>query len=91
MKEIKIDSISLKIGTREINLSIEECKKLHDALSELFKTRIEYRDRWYWNHITYPYAPPITYSTIDEGSIKISSSSTTASNFVSFEINGSIK
>ena len=35
-KEIKIDSLNIKIGGREIELSLDEAKKLHKALSEIF-------------------------------------------------------
>lgn len=38
-KEIKIESINLVIGKKEISLSLEEARKLKNALDELFQER----------------------------------------------------
>ena len=37
---IEIKSVKINIGKRDIELSIEECKKLKDALDELFVKEI---------------------------------------------------
>lgn len=62
--EIKVDSINITIGKKEISLSVEEAKKLHAALDELFKTRIEYRDYWRWNipYFIYGSSSNVTYT-----------------------------
>ena len=42
-KEIKINSINLTIGKKEISLTVEEAKKLKEALNTLFAEAIVYR------------------------------------------------
>lgn len=55
--EIKIDTINLTMGKKEISLSVEDAKKLSAVLNELFKTKTEtntiYVDRW--NYYPRPY------------------------------------
>lgn len=75
--EIKIDTIKLIIGKKEISLSVEDAKKLQAVLNELFKVKVEavtkevFIDRW-----RYPYTPrpywdsPIIYLS-DNSSAKI--------------------
>jgi len=60
-KEIKIDSINITIGKRDLSLSIEEAKKLHSALNDLFGAKIEYRD-WGWR-----WSPVVTYTGTSSG------------------------
>ena len=63
MKDVKIESVNLKIGKKEISLTTEEAKKLLDALQELFKKEVvtivkeehhhhgyPWRPYWEWNH-----------------------------------------
>lgn len=58
MKEVEIKKVVLKIGKREINLTLIEAKKLFDVLGGMFKTKVireEYHYpywRWWW---TYPH------------------------------------
>jgi len=49
-KEIAIESLNIKIGSREINLTVAEAKKLKKALEDIFGKEIiqEYHDRGYW-------------------------------------------
>jgi hypothetical protein len=35
-KKIEIDSINLNLGGKKIELTIDECKKLHKKLTEMF-------------------------------------------------------
>lgn len=61
-KEIRIESINIAIGKRELTLSIEDAKKLHSALNNLFGAKIEYRD-WGWR-----WGPTVTLSGAASGS-----------------------
>jgi hypothetical protein len=59
-KDIKVESVNIKIGGREINLSVEEAKKLKSALEDLFGKEVvhEYLDKWYWRpYQQYPLTP----------------------------------
>jgi hypothetical protein len=63
--EIKITSIKLKLGNREIDLSLEEARLLKSRLEELFPPAVVLKEYapiptpypWYWT------GPIITYST----------------------------
>lgn len=58
-EKVEIKKVVLKLGDKEVSLSIEEAKKLKELLSELFgkdvvkEVRIEhhehYRPNWYWD------------------------------------------
>lgn len=39
-KEVSIQSIKILMGKKEVELSIEEAKKLHKALAEIFQEKI---------------------------------------------------
>ena len=56
-KEIAIDSLNIKIGGRDIELSIAEAKKLKKALEDLFGKEVihEYHDHWYYRQYNQPY------------------------------------
>ena len=74
MKEVEIKGLLLKIGKKEITLTVEEAKKLHETLQEMFKTKViketireehHYHDYpyypiWYWIPPAIP-TYPITY------------------------------
>jgi len=58
MKECKIASLKLKLGKREVTLSLEEAKSLKESLDELFGKEVirEYHNGWwYWQQ-------PLTYT-----------------------------
>lgn len=58
---VEIKKIVLQLGEKEVELTIEEAKKLKETLNELFGTQIVYQDRWYYH---YPWqAIPITTTT----------------------------
>lgn len=65
-KEIEVKSLKLAIGKREIDLTIEEARKLRTALDEIFGTgtiRHEHHyDRWWWPASL----PIITYTGPDK-------------------------
>lgn len=58
-KEISIDSLNIKIGGREISLSVAEAKKLKTALEDLFGKQIvhEHHDHWFYRY-SQPYNKP---------------------------------
>lgn len=60
-KKIEVTTLKISIGNRELELSVEDAKKLHAALSELFSTKVKHEhhyDGWRW-----PYTSPvITYT-----------------------------
>jgi len=58
-KEIAIDSLNIKIGGREISLSVAEAKKLKKALEDLFGKEVvhEHHDHWYYKYYQKPYQP----------------------------------
>ena len=58
----EIKKIVLQLGKKEVELTVEECKKLKEVLSEMFGKdvvkEIHHHDyyKWYWQH-------PVTYYT----------------------------
>lgn len=79
MNEKIIKKVVLQLGKKEIELSVDEAKKLHEALNELFEAKVvkevvHHHDypRWYWGTYTIPYtyvspaapAPEITPTPI---------------------------
>lgn len=56
-KEIAIDSLSIKIGGREISLTIEEAKKLKTALEDLFGKDIIKIVEHQWHYNSQPLVP----------------------------------
>lgn len=54
-KEIKVESLKISIGKKEIELNIEDAKKLKKALEDIFGKDVvhEYHDCWYYR----PYRP----------------------------------
>lgn len=58
----EIKKIVLQLGIKEVELTVEECKKLKEVLSEMFGKdvvkKIHHHDyyKWYWQQ-------PITYFT----------------------------
>jgi hypothetical protein len=60
-KQIEISSIKITIGKKEIELSPEDAKKLHQALNDMFGkkeiiTQHEYYRYWpYWQEPIKPY------------------------------------
>ena len=68
---VEINKINIKVNDREIELTLDECKKLHNVLSELFKAKTEYHPPVYreisepktpFNPFSPSYAPsPIWY------------------------------
>lgn len=59
-QKTEIKKIVLQLGKKDIELTVEECKKLKDLLSELFGRDVVkevvkeihhgYPYRWYWNY-----------------------------------------
>ncbi len=52
---IEISSLTLTIGKREINLTLDEARKLKAALNELFKA--EEHHHWHLEHFQKTYQP----------------------------------
>lgn len=54
-KQVEVKALILSIGKREVALTIEEAKKLHEALNAIFGEKLvrheHHHDRWYypWN------------------------------------------
>ena len=50
-QEIKISEITISIGRKEIHLTPDEAKRLHEALSEMFKEKVihEHHYDWWYN------------------------------------------
>lgn len=73
-KEIKIDSLKISIGKKEVELSVEEAKKLKKALEDIFGKEVvheHHHDWWYRPYIStvpYPYSWGTVYcgTTIDQ-------------------------
>ena len=70
---VSIDKITLKIGPIKVSVTMEQAKKLHSALSEMFgiKETIKHEhhyDNWYWpwNKHTYYYNPGPLYGAANE-------------------------
>ena len=70
MKEVKIETIKIKIGKREVELTIEEAKKMKELLNDLFGKEIvkeitkeehhyhDYYSRpYYWTNTVRPSYP----------------------------------
>lgn len=55
-KEIKVESLKISIGKKEIELNIEDAKKLKKALEDIFGKEVvhEHHDHWYYRY-NYPY------------------------------------
>ena len=61
-----ITKIKIKMGRREVEITMNEAKKLFEDLNQLFGTKevVVYRDNnWYWHHPTPYYSPNIYCST----------------------------
>ena len=84
-KEISIDSLDIKIGGREIKLSIAEAKKLKKALEELFGKEVihEYHNGWYYRQYPYQY---YTWGGITCNATVSSTTITNATNCLSLSI-----
>jgi hypothetical protein len=56
-KKIAIQSLKLKLGNKEVELTIEEAKELKAALDGLFEKEIvkEVCNKWWWYPVTYQY------------------------------------
>jgi hypothetical protein len=71
-KDVKLDSINLKIGSKTIELTLEEAKKLKGILEDLFGKEVIkeiFPNIWYYRpyFVDYPvikpsYEPYITYN-----------------------------
>jgi hypothetical protein len=61
-KEIKLESINLKIGDKEIELSIEEAKNLYNELDKLFTNKTIYTPLPYYPEKDWTQPPVITYT-----------------------------
>jgi len=66
-KKIAIDSINLNLGGKKIELTIAECKTLHEKLTEMFGQIVH--NHYNNNGVTFPYNPSpwITYATNNDG------------------------
>jgi hypothetical protein len=57
MSKVEVTTIRIKIDNKSIELTMEQAKKLKDALNEMFVTHVHYeyvnRPFWYWG----PYVP----------------------------------
>jgi hypothetical protein len=69
MSEVKVTNISLTIGKKELNLSIEDARKLQEALNQIFgnPTTTIYKDWVIWDDKQYDstkFQPLQTYPII---------------------------
>jgi hypothetical protein len=68
--KVEIKTVNIKVGKKELSLTVEECKKLKSLLDELFGKEIvkevteihhTYPYRWYWDYMPAPAFPmPLT-------------------------------
>jgi len=49
-KEVSIQSIKILMGKKEVELSIEEAKKLHKALAEIFAEKVVEKTVHHYDH-----------------------------------------
>jgi len=51
-KEIKVESLKISIGKKEIELNIEDAKKLKKALEDIFGKEVihEHHNSWWYTH-----------------------------------------
>lgn len=67
MAEIKIDRVVLKIGNKDVSLSIKEARELKDILNETFKGKNDEKEKEYIyipslpSYIPYPVPTPYTH------------------------------
>lgn len=72
MKEetkVEIKSINIKIGDTKLNLSMDEAKKLHEALADMFGKKVvehHYTGGWWYNYPIYIGTQPITTVSIGD-------------------------
>lgn len=58
MEKVEISKIVLKVGKKDVVLSLAEAKKLHDLMNDMFGKVVEvHHDNWYYR----PYHPYYTY------------------------------
>ena len=79
-REVKIEKIVLRIGDKEINLSVQEARELRDILNSNFGERIieRYHDLWYWQPYTHTHGSSVSWTTSLSGSNVILCSSNTS-------------
>ena len=58
MKEEKVEikSLKIKMGKKDVEVTIEEARKLHEVLNQLFKVKVE-EHHYHHHHDHYPYIP----------------------------------
>jgi hypothetical protein len=64
-KSVEITKIKLQLGQKEIELTVEQAKKLKASLDELFGKEVikeVHHDRWNWRY-RWPYWYDYTYTT----------------------------
>lgn len=64
-KEVKIQSIKILMGKREFELSIEEAKKLKQALEEIFGTKVIENTKHIYHHDYYRWFQPYYSSSFE--------------------------
>lgn len=72
---IEVKSVKLQLGRKEVELTIDEAKKLKAALDDMFTSKVvrEFYHGWYY-YPTYTYTkenPQITYTTSDNTSCSV--------------------
>ncbi len=55
-----IKKVVLQLGRKEVELTLEEAKKLYEGLSELFETKTVERFHYPWWTWSYPVVPTVT-------------------------------
>ena len=78
-KEIKIESLKINIGKKEIELSVEEAKKLKKALEDIFGKEIVHEHHHDWWYRPYYPVQPYYWGTIACGGTSNLTSSISAS------------
>lgn len=71
-KEIKITNVVLQIGGKTIELSVEDAKKLRDALSDLFQKEVVREEHHHHDYHRYPWWWGYSRSTYASSNAKFS-------------------
>ena len=71
MEEKIVKAIILKIGNRDMELSVEDARQLYDALGELFSSSAEKHRPYYYYYYHCPWSVPEDTTAILPGTITI--------------------
>jgi len=60
-KEIKVTKLTIELGNKTIELSVEDARKLHDALNDIFQKEVNQYIPYSPSYPIYPTQPFITW------------------------------